>query len=645
MKPLMRIGLDFETYWSVDYTLSKMTTAEYVRDPRFKAHGASVWIDGLGAVWLNAESLAIFCRDAPWSEIELFGHNLNFDGLILAEHYGAIPALYLDTLGMSRAVLGTSVRRHSLHVIGEHLGLGGKLDGGAALVNTKGRRDLSPVEMEALGRYAVRDIELTWRVLNHLLPLFPRQEIPLLDWCVRTTTQPCIRLDVPLLEQEFANEVARKEAALATVGVDRKALSSNPQLATLLETLGVSPPTKVSQRTGKLTYAFSKTDEDFVLLQEHPNPAVRALVDARLAVKTSIVETRCLKLAGIGRTGTLPAEINFAGAATTQRFSGSGGVNLQNLKRRSPMRRALLPPPGFKFVVADLSQIELRVAATLARQQDIIDELARGGCVYSQFASDLFNVPVSKKLAKTDTKIADYRQIGKVSVLQGIYGSGGATLKRALWVQTEGKISLDEAEARRTIYKFRSRYPRIPEFWGILEAQLYQWAGLTDNGITKLAERSADAAVKRLAAPFVPTLQMPFLKVTPDGRIIGPHGHALKYPDLQVETDPARRFPRINYRGFSREGNGRIDIYGAKAVENLCQWLARIVMSDAILEILPHYWIPLTVHDELVAVAPEGEAKEAEAFIASVMSRSPKWWPELKVECETGIGDTYGDAK
>ena len=98
------ITIDFESYYGADYTLSKMTTEDYVRDPRFevilvsvKLKGATRWFSGTmqqTGTWLTQ-------FDIPHHA--LLAHNMSFDGLILQHHFGIVPAMYLDTRLMAQA--------------------------------------------------------------------------------------------------------------------------------------------------------------------------------------------------------------------------------------------------------------------------------------------------------------------------------------------------------------------------------------------------------------------------------------------------------------------------------------------------------------------------------------------------------------
>ena len=178
--------------------------------------------------------------------------------------------------------------------------------------------------------------------------------------------------------------------------------------------------TKISPRTGKETFAFAKTDKEFTSMQDHHNPEVAALVQARLGAKTTIAETRALRFLEMANRGPLPVYLNFWGAKTTGRYSGGNKVNWQNLPARgvsAGLRLALKAPTGHKVLVGDSSNIELRTVMALAGQEDALIKIRNGVDMYCDFASKLFNREITK---------ADYaeRFLGKTAMLGLQYGAG-----------------------------------------------------------------------------------------------------------------------------------------------------------------------------------------------------------------------------
>lgn len=402
---LMRlVSLDFETYYDNDYSLSKLTTEAYVRDPRFEVIGCAVSLDFAPAVWLTPEQFAVFARGL--NDVAISAHHTHFDGLILSQHYGVRPAYWFDTLSMSRAIHGSRIG-NGLDALMKHYEIGAK---GSDVVQAKGkhRADFTPAEYHAYGVYACND---TWghqQVLKKLLPLFPRSELDLIDTTIRMYTEPSLLIDEPRLGAYLVTEIERKRQLLERCGITKEELSSADKFAEALRLLGVEPATKVSNK-GNVIYAFAKSDPEFKELEEHEDEDVRLLCEARLAVKSTLNETRTSRLLRMGAGGRpCPVYLKYYGAHTG-RWSGGDKLNWQNFERtnkRNPnkgmIRKSIIAPPGHKVVVADSAQIEARFTAWLAGQLDLVRQFREGEDVYSIFASTAYGRPVDRKANPED---------------------------------------------------------------------------------------------------------------------------------------------------------------------------------------------------------------------------------------------------
>lgn len=314
-----RVFLDFETYYAKGYTLSstKLSMSEYVRHPDFKAHMVQWAVDDGPILWCPTDEIAANLATIDWDDTELVCHNTAFDGFILNQHYGITPARYADTMLMSRALYGANVK-HGLEDVGNRLGLGGKHDA-EALLDTKGIRDLDEEQLQRMANYGVRDVELLRLIYNELAQRVPEEELDLIDLTLLLFCKPVLELDMPRIEDALAAEVGKKVAALMKAGVTADQLTSNDAFARLLEARAVQVPMKVSPTTGRTTYAFSKKDVDFLALKDHPDADIRRIVEARLAVKSTIGETRATRFLEAGRDGgKLPVLLQYCGAHTTR---------------------------------------------------------------------------------------------------------------------------------------------------------------------------------------------------------------------------------------------------------------------------------------------------------------------------------------
>lgn len=453
------ITIDFETTYDREYSLAKMTTESYIRDPRFEVIGVAIKIDSNETDWYSGPDPGRFLRSLDWSDKWALAHHAAFDGFILSHHFGITPALWLDTMSMARPkhANGCGV---SLKKLAEHYGLKAK---GDAVIHALGKRraDFTPEELSRYADYCIGDVDITYDLFDRLSHNFPPQELLAISTTIKMFTEPSLRLDKMRLEAHLVAERERKERILARLGGDnaKSILNSNPKFAALLEALGVDPPMKTSRTTGKQTYAFAKTDKGLLDLQEHDDPRVRAVVTARLGTKSSIEETRTERFIQIAERGTLPIMLNYYGAHTG-RFSGGDGVNLQNLPRGGELRGSLCAPDGMSLIACDLSQIEARILATVAGQTDLMAAFAAKRDPYSEFATLFYG----RTITKADTV---ERFVGKTAILGLGYGLGWEKFKNTLAIGQGGiKAILSADQAQNLVHTYRSTNSHIVKFWG-----------------------------------------------------------------------------------------------------------------------------------------------------------------------------------
>ena len=97
------ITIDFETYYSKEYGLNKLTTEEYIRDERFEIIGVAVKENGGQPIWKTGthEEIREFLANYNWEDSFVVGHNLRFDGAILNWIFGIKPKGLIDTMSMA----------------------------------------------------------------------------------------------------------------------------------------------------------------------------------------------------------------------------------------------------------------------------------------------------------------------------------------------------------------------------------------------------------------------------------------------------------------------------------------------------------------------------------------------------------------
>ena len=601
------LTIDFETFYSPTFSLSKMTTEEYIRSPEFEVVGVAVQIDDGEPEWYSGDSFGTlaFLQRYDWANSIAIAHNAMFDGAILNWIYGIRPKGWIDTLSMARAIHGTEVGG-SLKVLAEYYGLGVK---GTEVVNALGlkREQFGAEQLALYGEYCTNDVALTWKLFRAMSD-FPAVELRLIDLTIRMFTEPMLRLDRLALAEHLARIKLHKLAVLGDF--DKDILMSNPKFAEALTELGVTPPMKVSPATGKQTYAFSKTDEEFKALLEHADVRVQTLVAARLGTKSTLEETRTERLIGIADRGPLPVPLRYY-AAHTGRWGGDDKLNLQNLPRSSLLKKCIIAPMGYYILDSDSSQIEARTLAWLAGQTDLVEAFDRGEDVYRIMASRIYDKPEAD-ITKEE------RFVGKTTILGAGYGMGGVKFQAQL---KNFGVEVELEECKRVVTTYRKTYECIPKLWA--EAGKALDAMLEDKHTT--------IGVNGI------------LKVDGKNGILLPNGLRLKYPNLRVHQDEETGKNELVYD--TKRGKAIIPtrIYGGKVIENVCQALARIIIGDQMLIVNKKYRVVMTVHDAIACVVPEGEIHTAKEFIEMCMKLRPSWALDLPLNCEAGYGESYGD--
>ena len=613
------ITIDFETYYAKDYGLKKQTTEEYIRDPRFETIGVSVKVNEGKTVWFSGshEETKAFLDSYDFSGSYVLGHNMRFDAAILSWIYDIHPLGLFDTMGMGQMLYGL-VSSVSLAKLAELHGIGVK---GTEVLNALGKRrqDFSAIDLHEYGNYCINDVNLTYDLFNILKQKFTASEMRLIDLTIKMFTEPKLVINKGLLLRHLASVRETKANLLENAGVDKDLLMSNPKFAELLLENGVEPPMKTSITTGKQTYAFAKTDEEFKALLEHENPVVQVLTAARLGNKSTLEESRTETFIGIAERGLMPVPLKYCGAVVSHRWSGSDGINLQNLPRTSPLRSALCAPKGMKLVAADLSNIELRLAYWFARSTKKMDMIKNGVDLYKQTASDITGVPY-------DDVDKDLRYIFKVVNLSGIYGVGAAKMHSIL---KQGGVKKELDEVKSIVYAYRDTNPELLAAWNdagtMLEAVRDGQSYSMGNGgiIQAHIDRSADNPMSGMLKPNRMLLGLPNLRMlrTEEGR------------DAWV-------YDKIMGRNVVPEY-----IHPAKTFQRCIQSLARDIIAEQLIQVAKYYDVVMTVHDELVLLCHDDEVDDCVDYVHKCMTTAPAWCSDLPLECEIGVGDNYGDAK
>lgn len=680
------ITLDWETYYAQDYTLSKMTTESYVRDPRFEPILISVKYDSSPAQWILPERFAWLCEEIDWANTAVVAHHAHFDGLILSHHFDVRPRMWIDTLSMARYVDGPEAG-NSLYDICIRKGIGYK---GDYVNKAKGKHlaDFTRDELYAYGQYSCNDSDKTYEAAMLYLADMPADQLRIIDNNIRMFTEPVFAGDQTLLASAVAGEIERKKRLLLRVSapciacggtgqqpdmisgpklckecvgltVSKKPFASSGKFSEILRSYGIEPPMKMNNKGTALIPAFAKTDPGMQELLEDPDETIRFLAEARLAVKSTLVESRATRYLECAQRGLMTVYTKYAGAHTRRR-SGGDKSNYQNMGRddvKRPemilLKRSIKAPEGHSIVAADSAQIQARINAWVCHHWELVEAFAQGRDVYSEFASKIYMRAIDRKKNKADF-IPGF--VGKTCTL----GLGFQMwwpkfafemLKGALGGPPVQFVEQDIYNMGIDPNKFLQKpkdLARVDEIISRLSKEDLIIHCIVCKEIVK-RWRDVNEPIKRNGWDLMESVINRM--IDGDGMTFAP-GDVCRVEKERIVHVPSGNY--IDYKGIQRNngdasywtGRKRTYIYGGLLLENVVQWLETIVMNEDEVEVMDAgYKLALQGHDELVAVTPDAQAPQCLAFMVETMKRPPTWAPLLPLSAEGGMGKTYADAK
>ena len=595
-----KVYLDFETYYDSSLSLSKITTVQYVHHPDFKIWGVGIKLNNEPTEWFGEDEYLDALQNIPWEESSVICHNTLFDAYILTQYLGLYPAYYYDTAAMSRGLYpnqSASLKATAERVFPNDT----SMRKGEELVNAKGIRDLPPDIEEQIAGYCIQDVDLTYAIFQKFVRSYPQDELDVIDLTCRMYVEPKLTLNRELLITHKETIKTNTEQLIEQSGVDRETLASQKKFAEYLESLNIVVPTKTSPSTGKKIPAFSKTDSAYIQMQKL-YPEYQHLWDAREAVKSRIEETRAQRmLENINPDNTFPVPLRYY-AAHTGRFGGTESINLQNLPRGSVLRKAIQAPEGQLLYVADLSNIEARMLAWLAKEADLLDAFAAGEDVYSNFASQIYGRTITKA-----NKLERY--VGKTAILGLGYGMGHEKFKYTLKTGSPS-VEITDSTALAIVSQYRAMYPNIPKLWNAFKQHLFTMINTSEEN----------------RIPYGPLV--------------------IKNKAIQLPNTMHLHYPELVYQGgqhMYNSGKGLIKTYGARVTENVVQALARIVIIEQMLAVhkLPEVSVVLQVHDEIIGIGSNVNPDETLNKIIGIMKTPPIWCLDLPLDAEGSYSQQY----
>ena len=617
------LGQDYETYYgkatgddgrhlNLSLRNPKLGMSEYIRHPEFEVHGVSLrWADEPSGSFYTTDEIPevynFIQQKYDWSDVHLVAHNALFEGFINYEKYGVVPGSYFCTLAMAEHIfqgaLGVSLANLASVLLGRE-----KLKGLDDLKHVH-TADITDPQWAWLTKYANNDVDLSLELFEKYSGQLPVDEQKLMSHTIMLFANPVLEVDIPLATEALEEAVAETAALVAKTGYSQEQISGNKSFANLLQRRLGYLPTKTSPTTGKPTYAFAKTDKQFVALKAHEDDAVRNLVLARLGVKSNLKVRRTERLIKYGTTGSkkLPICLHYS-RPHTLRWSGGDKLNPQNFLRGSKMRRSIKAPPGYVLCVVDSSQVEARWLAWIAGQEHLLELFRTGQDPYMALAHDIYG-------PGDFAKDGDERYVGKTAQLGLGYYMGAKNFHNVMTTGARGKplpISLNFAY--NVVNTYRSVNSDIVKFWTQCDEFL-------DHMVNGKGIWSWKDGLLRIDADT--------------DRVIFPNDLYLRYPNLtNVEGD---------YMYSQQKGPKTVwnKIYGGAMCENIVQSGSRHSMAPQILKIAETYRTVLLVHDECVYMVPEAEAEAATAFGIECF-REVQWWtPGLPLDAEGGYDTCY----
>lgn len=625
-------SIDFETHYDEQtYTLKKMSTDEYVMDPRFEVLCLSVYAPDFQLI-LQQDEIDDWLDTIDPAEVGFIAQHAHFDALIFSNEYDFAPGFWVDTLSMSRAVSGVGVR-HNLDAQCRRYGLPPKTveyDKFSGVL----WKDMSPERRKKLGAQCLGDSHRTYIIAQRMLPHVPDEELRIIDMNVRMFSEPFLVGDINKLQNLLISERQHKKELLAKYDLTEKDFASDDKFEALLLSEGQEVIYKEAKNKRGYKGAFAKSDPFMQELLSSPDETIAELAKIRLEVKSTIQQSRAERLLAKAKRGRLPVYYNYYGARNG-RFSGGNDDNFQNLPSRGKngkaLRESIQAPDGWTLVVADESQIECRMEMAFAGQFDKLEAFRANLDLYCELGTKLYGRVITKEDVLE-------RQLSKTILLQSGYGSGW--LKVKLTALRLFGLDLSDEEAKRFLNVYRADNPAICGY----PAGRRRAGGLWQRGEEWLQALSEGWRLEYFAPveKGQPYSDEPLFRVA-NHKVILPNGLKLHYDGLRWGTHQSPK-------GDIREGwllprlDGLEFFYGAKLIQNINSALARLTLTQAQLRVMeraPWGKMVLHTHDDTALAVPLERAEEAKAIMIEEITRPPVWLPNIPLACECQIRKDY----
>lgn len=645
------VAVDFETFYSkkLKYGLVQMIPEQYCAHELFDPYLLSV-SDG-STCWSGSP------KDFNWGALvgkTLLSHNARFDQTVYQEmvRRGMAPRLVIPAWHCTANLTSFLCNRRSLQESVEHL-FKHRVSKDYRGV-TDGRHwpgDFSPAERNQIEEAGRSDALWCWRIWEKFSPQWSYTEQELSRITINQGMRGvCIdreKLDTYLWQtHEIRTNIEKLIPWIAGAeDEDWEEFNTKPTstkcIAEQCRRSGIPcPPVKSDDEEAYAEWeALYGPSHQWIA-------AVGAWRSVNMAYRTLTTIKERLR-----DDDTLPFSLKYFGGHTG-RWSGDARVNMQNMRKRPlvcnengvlelndkrvdraldqaeetgklpswvryliDFRSLVIPRPGKKMIVSDLSQIEPRVLAWLVGDKDFLRQVAAGDSPYVAHARATMGFTGEKM-----DKQSDLYKLAKARILGLGYQCGWEKFITMAWNLARFDVTKDDPEWVEEKDPFDGSVSKVPGY-GSTSKRIVKEFRDQNPRITALWQALGDRFKMSIGSDFVMTL---------------PSGRKMRYDDVRastkIEKDPKSGKPKRT-TVFSANTNGRrFPFYGGKLTENLVQAVARDVFAEQLVS-MDRQGLPslFTVHDEAIM---EVDQSVSAGDIEHEMSKCPDWLAGCPIAAE-----------
>jgi DNA polymerase len=682
------VAIDFETYYDTDYTLKKLSTSEYIRDPRFKAQMMGIKVGNGKTRVIPGAKIRSELAKINWRTHSCLCHHTQFDGFILSHHYDVRPSYMYDSLSMARGLHSNDIGG-GLDEVSRYYGGGGKLEG--TLEKTKGVLVWNKELYNEAAIYCANDVDEMLRVFKAMLPKMPADEMDLINLITRMFTDPVLRVDIPRVEKELERELAERKAKLYAavdpadydVGGDKydpvvykellktqaerdlegeerdmliikRVIGSSEKFAGLLRVEGIKPPTKISPAWMKLnkddrespeglnkkySYAFAKDDIEFLEIPNKVTDWGFNLNDTNDVQKMAAKQARLQSL----------IDVRIAVKSTT---------NITRAKRFLEAGKNGMPlPVGYAYYRAHTGRLggqNKMNMQNLQRGGELrLSILAPKGHMIAVVDSGQIEARVNAWLWGQDDLLEAFRAADSwnkktMGVATGDHRDAYCRFADAVY----GREITTNDELERFVGKvcvlglgYQMGAPKFqltlakgalggpPVHFSDEKCKMIVNTYRLKNSKIVMGWKKCERIIEDMAAGRTGAHG----PISWEANTIWlPNGMALKYPDLKKQTGD-KGWDEWTYQS----GDMRKKIYSGLLNENIVQALARIIVMWQMLQVSRKYRVVMTTHDEFCCVIKIIEAQKCFQFMTNWMKTPPDWCGSIPLNSDGKVDINY----